>query len=226
VSSSEKTYVAAVVQNEIFRGCVVARVVDLNTLGCVDIDAANAVGGALPVWRLGCVVGRLYPQDIVAFRIDASAVEGILDTLVTASARDSRGSDSQNGGLESGLSRDRDDGGRSSGGGGAGGLADQQGAGARHDRSRVLAQDSGSRQGCRAGSHSSTLINASSGSGGAEGSTGDDRGDERSRSDGSNESAVAESCRAERLKSGVLNVLDSLVNSADSVALLGIEARV
>jgi len=106
VSSSEKTYVAAVVQNEVFRGCVVARVVDLNALGCVDIDTANAVGGALPVWRLGCVVGRLHPQDIVAFRVDASAVEGILDTLVTASAGDRRGGDNQNRGLESGLSCD------------------------------------------------------------------------------------------------------------------------
>ena len=147
-------------------------------MSCIDIDTADAVGGALPVGCLGCVVGRLYPQDIVAFRVDARAVEGILNALVTAGARNRRGSDGEDGGFEGGLGCDLDGSGKSGRGGGAGGLANQQGAGARHDRSRILAQNSRGRQRCRASSHSSTLVDASSGSGGAEGSAGDERGDE------------------------------------------------
>jgi hypothetical protein len=171
-----KTYVATVVQDEVLRVFVVARVVDLD-FASIDVDTANLVGGALPVWILRCILGRLDIRDPVTFFVHAIAVESILDALVATSAGDRRSSDGKNGCLESGLSCDRNGSGRSSGGGSASGLADQQGTGARHDRSRVLLQDSRGRQRCRVGSGSALVDNASGGGSGGKGSLGDDRGD-------------------------------------------------
>jgi hypothetical protein len=220
-----KTYVTAVVQDEVLRIFIVTRVVDLNGAS-IDVDAANLVGSTLPVWCSGCILGRLYPRNRVMFIVHAIAVEAILDTFVTASARNGRSSDGKNGSLESDLGCDHNGSGSSSGGGGAGGLADQHRAGARNNSDRVLLQDGRGRQGCRVGGDSSALVDASCSGASAEDSGSGKSGNRRGRSDGSNESAVAESCGAEGLKRGVLDILDSLVDSANSITLLGIEARV
>jgi hypothetical protein len=220
-----KAYVTTVVQDEVLGVFIVARVVDLNSAS-IDVDTANLVGGTLPVWLLGCVLGRLYPRSPVTFIVHAIAVEAILDALVTASAGNGRGSDGKNRSLESDLSCDHNGSGRRSGGEGAGGLADQHGAGARHNTGRVLLQDGRGRQRCRVGGDSSALVNASCSGASAEDSGGGKSGNGGGRSDCSNKSAVAESCGAERLKSGVLDILDSLVDSANSITLLGVESRV
>jgi hypothetical protein len=102
-----------VVQDEVLRVFVVARVIDLDCAS-IDVDTANLVGGALPIRVLRCILGRLDIRDPVTFLVHAIAVESILDALVTTSARNGRGSNGENGRLESSLSCDRNGSGRSS----------------------------------------------------------------------------------------------------------------
>lgn len=89
------TYVATVVQDEVLGALAVVCVVDLNGLSVVhvNVDATNPGCGVGPGRCSGCVVRGLYVSDRVALSVDGLTVEGELNTLVSTSTGDGRGSD-------------------------------------------------------------------------------------------------------------------------------------